>query len=149
MPTHHYLMHYTKHNMPFPEWHTQTTLLATLLFLFFFNICPQVINADDLTEEDRCLLKLFSSGSDTMTFAEARTLCSQEKTQVTKTDGETVNEPMGLVEKRLQSDEKNILKPFSLMSHEPNYLLAGAYNFQGWSSSIYENTSSNFLEAIS
>jgi phospholipase A1 len=28
------------------------------------------------------------------------------------------------------------------MAHESNYLLAGAYNFQGWSSSLYEEASS-------
>lgn len=51
------------------------------------------------------------------------------------------DEEIGAVEERLMSDDKNILKPFSLMSHHANYLLAGAYNFQGWSSTVYEEAS--------
>jgi phospholipase A1 len=41
-----------------------------------------------------------------------------------------------LVEQRMAKDEENVLSPFTLMAHRPNYALIGAYNSEGYDASI-------------
>ncbi len=45
------------------------------------------------------------------------------------------------VEKRLSTDEENILKPFTIMSHKPNYIFGAAYNSEGYSAEHHEELS--------
>ncbi len=42
----------------------------------------------------------------------------------------------GSARKRLTAEREAAARPFSILSHKPNYVLAGAYNFEGWDSSI-------------
>ena len=71
-----------------------------------------------------------------MTMGEARATCG--KTMSTPNDNKVVlKKGPGPVEERLNVDDTNILKPFTLMSHKNNYILLAAHNFQGWDPSRY------------
>ncbi|WP_419176002.1 phospholipase A [Desulfosediminicola sp.] len=55
----------------------------------------------------------------------------------------TEGEPEGPVETRLRVDQKNVLKPFTLMAHRQNYLLFGVHNFHGYSSEEFRKAFEN------
>ncbi len=42
-----------------------------------------------------------------------------------------------MVVDRLTEDKKNVLQPFTLMAHKPNYFLAGAYNSKGYDPELF------------
>ena len=37
-----------------------------------------------------------------------------------------------------EQDNENVLKPFTLMAHKPNYILIGAYNSSGYDAEAYQ-----------
>ncbi|PIE89884.1 MAG: phospholipase [Acidobacteria bacterium] len=43
----------------------------------------------------------------------------------------------GAVQKRIEIDKKNALKPFTIMPHRPNFMLLGSYNTKGYEASIH------------
>ncbi len=107
-------------------------------FFFLSPLSPTNLKAVEITENDECILRLTYSAPDTMTFGEAKTQCYvQESTKAPLQDQQ--DQSAGAVEKRLAIDDKNLLRPFALMAHHSNYLLAGAYNFAGWNSTVYED----------
>ena len=115
-------------------------------FVFFFiltvlsisQFSPLNLLAGEITYNAECMLQLIANGPDLMTIGEAKTQCYTQK--IGKTDIQDVQEQeTGLVEERLAIDNKNILTPFSLMAHNSNYLLAGAHNFHGWNSKVYDD----------
>ncbi|WP_163339028.1 phospholipase A [Desulfopila sp. IMCC35008] len=81
---------------------------------------------------------------DTMTLGEARRICSTnplvdtEDIDATKTNGAEADKK-GRINERLAVDDSNIRKPFTLMSHQNNYILVASYNFQGWDVSRYQD----------
>ncbi|TKB10712.1 phospholipase A [Desulforhopalus sp. IMCC35007] len=94
---------------------------------------PQTTSASDSTETDRCILELMQTAADTMTIGEVKGRCNH-----------TTQSPApekGAVEERLLSEKKNSLRRFSIMSHQANYLLLAAHNFQEWNSELYGNSS--------
>lgn len=95
------------------------------------------------TNQEQCLQDLFMNAPDTMTLGEARSICSNNdpvgKEEITATkDADMETETKGVIQERLDVDDSNIMKPFTLMSHLNNYILLAAYNFQGWDSSRFE-----------
>jgi len=119
-------------------------------FIGFFSITgcllinchPEPVYAGALTTQEECVLNIFSNAPASMTIGEARTECEPTAAKVSAVLDHAEPDTTSLVEERIASEQLNLLKPFSLMTHEANYLLVGAYNFQGWSSSIYEQASS-------
>lgn len=100
----------------------------------------QSLMAAEITSNVECILQLISSAPDTMTIGEAKAQCYSQKAEKPVIQ-ELQDEGAGVVEERLALDDKNIRTPFSLMAHHSNYLLAGAHNFQGWDSTVYEAVS--------
>jgi phospholipase A1/A2 len=95
------------------------------------------------TNQQECLHDLFMNAPNTMTIGEARSICSKNDPVVEREIAATRSADMeagkkGLIEERLDVDDSNITKPFTLMSHRNNYILLAAYNFQGWDSSRFE-----------
>jgi phospholipase A1 len=43
-----------------------------------------------------------------------------------------------VVDERLKKDRENVLQPFTLMAHKPNYFLLGAYNDDGYGSELFQ-----------
>ena len=98
-------------------------------------------HAADLGEMDRCLLEVIMTAGDTMTMGQAREICRQRLAQ------DAVSQPAvsdatddgtkKVVDERMAIDKSNILKPFTLMAHKPNYILLGAFNASGYDATLY------------
>jgi phospholipase A1 len=86
---------------------------------------------------DRCLVERVKSAPDNVTLGNIRALCQEQIAAQS-----AVAEGRGLADdgvmKRLNADRENLLKPFTLMAHKPNYLLFGAYNRQSYNTEEYE-----------
>jgi len=60
-------------------------------------------------------------------------------------DGSFVSEEkqVGVVSERLRQDEQNVLEPFTLMAHKPNYILLATYNASGYNPDPYREQYKN------
>ncbi len=88
----------------------------------------------------KCLEEMYQTAPDNMTLGEIRATC-QSKTAATEQQQRIADETStpGAVKKRIMMDRENLLKPFTIMSHKQNYILLGAYNFNGYSADEFEN----------
>lgn len=82
-----------------------------------------------------CMTEMVHQVNDSMTIAELRLEC--EKKIHEGTFPEKGVKPSAVSE-RLRQDTDNILKPFTLMAHKPNYLLIAAHNTYGYNSEAYQ-----------
>ena len=84
-----------------------------------------------------CVLRLAETATDEMTLAELRAQCrlpgdDAEQAPLAVSDDEGMP-----VEERLEAERALVQRPFTIMAHEPNYLLLGAYNEKGWSAELF------------
>lgn len=103
-----------------------------LALLLLGSAMPGFCMADDVT---MCMAKLLQQASDTTTVGELREQCAdqiQDETQLVQDEQPTA------VDVRLKKDKENVLEPFTLMAHKPNYFLLGAYNKYGYNVEYYE-----------
>jgi phospholipase A1 len=92
-----------------------------------------------VTSVESCIFQIIQTAPDGMTIGEAREECSEKTVDAAGTNNEDkADKTAGVVAERLSTDDTNILKPFTLMAHNPNYILLAAHNFQGWSSEEFE-----------
>ena len=107
-----------------------TALLGSLLV-------TGVAQAADLTE---CMTNRMQQANDEMTIGELRLQCQKQLR-----DGSFVTEEkqVGVVSERLRQDEKNVLEPFTLMAHKPNYILFATYNASGYNPDPYREQYKN------
>lgn len=107
-----------------------TALLGTLLI-------TGVAQAADLTE---CMTNRMQQANDEMTIGELRLQCQKQLR-----DGSFVTEEkqVGVVSERLRQDEQNVLEPFTLMAHKPNYILFATYNASGYNPDPYREQYKN------
>jgi phospholipase A1 len=99
-------------------------LLAALLL-------PTLAQANDTTA---CMTEMLKTASDSTTIGELRAQCDQIAS------GEALQEPaesLLVVEERLKQDRQNVLQPFTLMAHKPNYFLVGAYNADDYDAALF------------
>lgn len=76
----------------------------------------------ELTADQKCFLKALQTAPGRMTVEELREKCHQgQMTTVEKEDG-------GIVDARIGTEGKNVLRPFTIMPHRPNYILLASYN---------------------
>jgi len=87
--------------------------------------------ADDM---ETCLTTMLMQSDDSTTDGEIRALCS-EQSQLEEPAGQE-KEP-AVVSDRLEQDRKQVLQPFTLMAHKPNYFLAAAYNSKGYNPELF------------
>ncbi|MGB7453839.1 MAG: phospholipase A [Lysobacterales bacterium] len=87
--------------------------------------------ADDL---ETCLTNMLMQSGDSTTVGEIRAHCA-ERNQVEEPLDQEI-EP-AVVSDRLEQDRKQILQPFTLMAHKPNYFLAAAYNSKGYEPELF------------
>lgn len=97
--------------------------LSAILLLAIANISI----AKASSTENECILQEIKSASDEVTIGQIRSKCKNDET-INRKQMHTA----GVVEKKLQSDDKNILRPYTLMSHMPNYFLASVHNTSGF-----------------
>jgi phospholipase A1 len=110
-------------------------LLRSVFSVFMMTTIGAVpwVCADQLED---CMRTQLGTASDTMTVGELRQHCLSS----IQTDEQTVPEMPGAVEKRLVQEQKNIFRPFSIMPHRPNYILAFVYNSHGYNSSYHQQS---------
>jgi len=79
-------------------------------------------SAPDNAAVQDCLLRALETAPDGATIDELRAQCQAEK--LTAAD----KEDEGLLASRVYIDDENVLRPFTLMAHRPNYILMACYN---------------------
>lgn len=86
-----------------------------------------------------CVLQMANEAAAGTTLGEVRQRCQVVATEASV---QPIHEQpgMGTVEKRLEAEDDSVLRPFSLMTHKPNYVLAAAYNSEGWTDRVLDQT---------
>ncbi len=92
---------------------------------------PALLMASDLK---RCMSQMIHNIDDSMTIAQVRSACRKRLAHTKTADQE---QPATALEKRLRQDQNQILEPFTLMAHKPNYFIV-AYNSYGYDSELYQ-----------
>ncbi|MGD9264905.1 MAG: phospholipase A, partial [Lysobacterales bacterium] len=70
---------------------------------------------------------------DNTTVGELRKRCKEQQVE---TVAEQPDEIFA-VDMRLEQDRANVLQPFTLMAHRPNYIMPATYNAEGYDASLY------------
>lgn len=104
-------------------------LLQTILAVGALALHGQVLLADT-TAGECCILGFLETGDDSLTLGEMRVRCAEP--------GPTHARKMSGAESRLVAEREAAARPFSILAHKPNYILFGAYNFEGWDSSLHQ-----------
>jgi phospholipase A1 len=100
-------------------------LILPLVIVF---LIPGVSTAYDLSQ---CLSEMIQQASSSMTVGDLRQQCEQKVTS-------ELDVPSPALGERRKQDKDNLLQPFTLMAHKPNYILLGAYNSEGYDSTTYQ-----------
>jgi phospholipase A1 len=87
--------------------------------------------ADELEE---CMQEILLQSSDSTTVGEIRTRCTERMQD--EPSEQRADQPVVVID-RLKEDKSNVLQPFTLMAHKPNYFLTGAYNSKGYDPDLF------------
>jgi phospholipase A1/A2 len=120
--------------------------LATLCLLIFGASLPGVSQAGALSDMEQCMLQAMKTAGDDMTMGQARAMCKKQAKDATAGQTAQQKPQERVLDRRLAVDQSNILKPFTLMAHKPNYFLFAAYNTSGYNPTVYREQFSD--EAI-
>jgi len=96
---------------------------AFLLFSACYGTAVAGDTAPDKADVQECLLKALETAPGTTTVDELRAQCQAEQMTAAEKD-----EEKSIIGARIYTDDENVLRPFTLMSHRPNYILLAAYN---------------------
>ena len=107
-----------------------SALVAILLTGF---IMPRSSVADGLTT---CMAEMMEQASDSTTMGELRARCAKQIENETPT---VQDQQPAVVDQRLKQDKQNVLQPFTIMAHKPNYFLMGAYNSDGYNAELFQD----------
>jgi phospholipase A1 len=99
-------------------------LAAFLLFSTGYETAVAGGAAPDEAAVQECLLKALETAPGSTTVDELRAKCQDEQMAA----AEEKAEAKSIVDARIYTDDQNILRPFTLMAHRPNYILLAAYN---------------------
>lgn len=102
---------------------------GSLLAVFLF-APPGIGMAEYSDAVKECMLQNMEVEGDDTTLGQLRNKCLSEhgEDDVAQSDMDAE----GVVKERLAVEDANILSPFTLMAHRPNYLLVAAYNSSGF-----------------
>jgi phospholipase A1/A2 len=89
---------------------------------------------------DECLGAKVLTSDENMTIADLKKQCAKEL------ESAPVDTSGSLVKGRIKQDGKNVLSPFTLMAHRPNYILIGAYNDQGYDATVHNQVFKDDIE---
>jgi phospholipase A1 len=87
-------------------------------------------------ELDQCVQEKLVTAADSVTVGDLRRQCVQQAVGVER----SLPKRLGAVEKRLEQEQKNVARPFSIMPHRPNYILPVAYNSHGYNAGHHQQT---------
>lgn len=122
--------------------HVNFASVVALALLLIFSAIPAA-QADTLSDYERCLLQTLRTGGDNLTMGQARAQCRKQNAVVEQAKEGKQAEPGKLITEREEIDDSNVLKPFTLMAHKPNYFLAYAYNFAGYNADLFKQQYGN------
>lgn len=98
-------------------------VLFSLVFLLTISTAlARTAEADQPALQD-CLLDALAKAESGVTVGELKSQCKAEQMAAAEN-----GKKEGLVAGRMSTDESNVLKPFTLMVHKPNYILLASYN---------------------
>lgn len=117
-------------------------LRAVYVFLVLLSLLwylPDSGIGKELSKLDQCLLEAMKKAEADVRIGELRQQCLQKidsKTEEKKVDATTVPKKEkkageSAVDERLAVDDENILRPYTLMAHKPNYFLFASYTTGG------------------
>ena len=120
---------------------------AFLMCGFMIFGTPWSGQAASMSPLDQCLLEAMSTAGDDVTIGELRQRCITQIGAAGKTQEKATDVPIGqgeetdvegAVDERLAQEKRNVLEPFTLMSHRPNYILFASYTSGGLESELYQ-----------
>jgi len=114
-------------------------ILGAVLLLATVCLPAAALRADQLHD---CMVQALDSASPETTIGELRRQC-EEKLTAAGRSAATAEKPEALVTKRIELERKNVLKPFTIMAHKPNYLLIATYNRIGYNEDLYREADNN------
>lgn len=103
------------------------THLCRVALLALFSIASMHAQANPDVDQE-CLLKALENAPDSTTLAEIRSQCQT-----------LVQDGSGIMTERMEQDRENVMEPFTILAHRPNYLLLAAYNDEGYGESIEDD----------
>lgn len=112
--------------------HCTPSLLVLFTLLCFSNAQA----ATPSSSMETCLTHQLQHAADDLTVGELRAIC-REQPSPPQTPPGPIKRLSSAVASRLQADEDNILRPFTIMAHRQNYILLAAHNLQGYSADEY------------
>ena len=123
-------------HLPHPR-HHGARALPTLGLLFCGLLTTNAARAEELAA---CMTRLMQHSEDHVTIGELRSQCQQ---QVHGTAVEPPSSEPAVVSERIRRDRENVLAPFTLQAHKPNYMLLAAYNATGYNPEPYREQSND------
>lgn len=111
--------------------------LSPAIALLGGGLMSTLAHADDVTE---CMVDRMGQVNDSMTIKELRLQCQKDLRS-----GEYLasEREAAVVSERLRVDKENVLAPFTLMAHKPNYVLVGTHNTKGYDPTVYREQYDN------
>ncbi|VAW69774.1 Phospholipase A1 @ Outer membrane phospholipase A [hydrothermal vent metagenome] len=90
----------------------------------------------ELDEYHNCVLQETEHASENQLAAEIKKRCKD--TNISTTADNTATDEHSPIRARMQIEQKNQFKPFTLMAYKPNFVLAATYNTSGYNSDLYQ-----------
>lgn len=110
------------------------SLAPGILVLLGLSLATQLpAQAQENPAELECLRGFLTTGADDLTLGEMRERCALPFEAP----------PANVVEARIAAEREAAEQPFSLLAHQPNYLLLGAWNQRGWDPSAFQEAEMN------
>jgi phospholipase A1 len=102
--------------------------------------------ADSMTD---CMTRMMQHSDDGVTLGALRQSCREQlgDAAAAPAQGEMSEQaempeqaamPEPVLSERMRQDKENVLRPFTLMAHKPNYMLIAAYNSRGYDAEFYQ-----------
>jgi len=115
-----------------------TNFAAPWVSIFFVLLLPVSSHSLQLNEKmmNDCLHEQLLLAPDDMTVGEMREKCDTLLSAAEAKNTDTPP-PVNAIAERLEVDNENVLKPFTIMSHRQNYFLFAAHNFKGYRENKY------------
>ncbi|MBC8438955.1 MAG: phospholipase A [Deltaproteobacteria bacterium] len=111
---------------------------TTTTFIFFMMTWVFIIQSSYATALQDCMMEAMENANDNMTIGELRQHCEQLINVDQSIVAPEKDKDVKLVEERMRQDRQNVLLPFTLMAHKPNYVIIAGYNASSYNSEHYE-----------
>ncbi len=132
-------------------------MLVSLSVLVFFPLTQGFGATPPATDMEICMLEALKTASGNTTVNELRRKCENklgvdgatelesdavQTVQTTQSNTE-LGKPLYLDDRGEQDEQELLPKPFTLLSHKPNYILFATYNANGFDSDLYQEQYQN------